>query len=38
MVDALLEEINKWEEEETTAGRLKPTADAGGRVKLPLVG
>ncbi len=33
MVDALLEEIENWEEEEVTAGRLQN----GGKMKLPVV-
>jgi (E)-4-hydroxy-3-methylbut-2-enyl-diphosphate synthase len=36
MVDALLEEIQKWEQEEIVAGRIKPAAD-NGRKPLPLV-
>jgi (E)-4-hydroxy-3-methylbut-2-enyl-diphosphate synthase len=36
MVDALLEEIEKWHEEERAAGRLAPAPDAG-RQPLPLV-
>jgi (E)-4-hydroxy-3-methylbut-2-enyl-diphosphate synthase len=39
MVDALLEEIDKWEAEEATAGTLRAekSVDAAGRVRLPLV-
>lgn len=39
MVDALIEEIDKWEAEETAAGSLKreKTTVEGKRVKLPLV-
>ena len=36
MVDALLEEIEKWQEEERAAGRLPPAPDTG-RQPLPLV-
>src|SRR5262245_53828801 len=36
MVDALIEEIDKWEEEERANGRL-PAVSENGRVKLPLV-
>lgn len=36
MVDALIEEIEKWEQEEITAGRIKATAD-NGRKPLPMV-
>src|SRR6266567_8844720 len=38
MVDALLEEIDAWEKEETASGRLKteaPSSLADGRLKLP---
>jgi (E)-4-hydroxy-3-methylbut-2-enyl-diphosphate synthase len=37
MVDALLEEIAKWEEEEVEKGNLKIEETAGGRLHLPLV-
>lgn len=37
MVDALIEEIEKWEVEETQAGRLKQPADESGRVRLPVL-
>lgn len=39
MVDALLEEIDKWEQEEKEAGRLKPVEEAkpNGRVRLPIL-
>ncbi len=36
MVDALLEEIEKWEQEETAEGRLGP-ADPHGRMRLPVL-
>ncbi len=36
MVDALLEEIEKWEQEETASGRLGP-ADGQGRMRLPVL-
>jgi (E)-4-hydroxy-3-methylbut-2-enyl-diphosphate synthase len=36
MVDALIEEINKWEQEEAEQGRVKP-ADGKGKVRLPVV-
>jgi (E)-4-hydroxy-3-methylbut-2-enyl-diphosphate synthase len=35
MVDALLEEINKWEQEEVEQGRLAP-ANGGGKKALPM--
>jgi (E)-4-hydroxy-3-methylbut-2-enyl-diphosphate synthase len=37
MVDALLEEIDKWEREEADRGRLKPAGGSPGRTALPLV-
>ncbi len=37
MVDALIEEIDKWEKEETESGRLSPTKDEHGRVRLPVL-
>jgi (E)-4-hydroxy-3-methylbut-2-enyl-diphosphate synthase len=40
MVDALIEEINKWEAEETANGTLRsetPVPDEDGRVRLPLL-
>ncbi len=37
MVDALLEEIDKWEKEETEQGRLGATTDANGRMRLPIL-
>jgi (E)-4-hydroxy-3-methylbut-2-enyl-diphosphate synthase len=37
MVDALLEEIDKWEAEEAASGTLKAEKSVQGRVKLPLV-
>jgi (E)-4-hydroxy-3-methylbut-2-enyl-diphosphate synthase len=37
MVDALLEEIEKWEREETEQGRLVPTTDSRGRMRLPVL-
>ncbi|MCS6976409.1 MAG: flavodoxin-dependent (E)-4-hydroxy-3-methylbut-2-enyl-diphosphate synthase [Gemmatales bacterium] len=36
MVDALLEEIEKWEQEEVAAGRIKPSVE-NGRKPLPMV-
>jgi (E)-4-hydroxy-3-methylbut-2-enyl-diphosphate synthase len=37
MVDALLEEIDKWEREESANGSGRPAPDGNGRVRLPLV-
>jgi (E)-4-hydroxy-3-methylbut-2-enyl-diphosphate synthase len=37
MVDALIEEIDKWEKEETETGRLNPTKDEHGRMRLPVL-
>jgi (E)-4-hydroxy-3-methylbut-2-enyl-diphosphate synthase len=37
MVDALVEEIEKWEREEIDQGRLKPSDPDNGRRSLPLV-
>jgi (E)-4-hydroxy-3-methylbut-2-enyl-diphosphate synthase len=37
MVDALLEEIAAWEQEEAAAGRLPPAAPVNGRRTLPLL-
>lgn len=36
MVDALLEEIDKWDKEEAESGRVKPT-DNQGRMRLPVL-
>jgi (E)-4-hydroxy-3-methylbut-2-enyl-diphosphate synthase len=36
MVDALIEEIEKWEKEEAESGRVKPT-DNQGRLRLPIL-
>lgn len=36
MVDALLEEIGKWEKEESEKAQLKPVAASPGRLNLPL--
>ncbi len=41
MVDALVEEVLKWEQEEAERGHLPPAApapDANGRIRLPLMG
>jgi hypothetical protein len=37
MVDALVEEVEKWEREEAEKGTLKQEKSLGGRVHLPLV-
>jgi (E)-4-hydroxy-3-methylbut-2-enyl-diphosphate synthase len=37
MVDALIEEIDKWEKEETESGRLTPPKDEHGRMRLPVL-
>jgi (E)-4-hydroxy-3-methylbut-2-enyl-diphosphate synthase len=37
MVDALIEEIDRWEKEEQAKGTLKGESLAEGRVKLPLL-
>ena len=40
MVDALLEEVNKWEEEESAKGTLKREKHVemdNGRVRLPML-
>jgi len=37
MVDALLEEIDRWEKEEADHGRIKAEKNVGGRKTLPLV-
>jgi (E)-4-hydroxy-3-methylbut-2-enyl-diphosphate synthase len=37
MVDALLEEIETWEREEASAGRLGAAAPSDGRVRLPIL-
>ena len=36
MVDALMEEIDKWEKEETERGGQRPT-DERGRLRLPIL-
>src|SRR5262249_26465764 len=37
MVDALVEEIEKWEAEEAASGNLKAEKSVEGRVKLPML-
>jgi hypothetical protein len=37
MVDALVEEIEKWELEEIEHGRIKPAAETNGRKSLQMV-
>jgi (E)-4-hydroxy-3-methylbut-2-enyl-diphosphate synthase len=37
MVDALVEEIERWEIEERDQGRLPPTANGNGKTALPLI-
>jgi (E)-4-hydroxy-3-methylbut-2-enyl-diphosphate synthase len=38
MVDALLEEIDRWEAEEQAAGKLQPAENGNGKTALPLIG
>jgi (E)-4-hydroxy-3-methylbut-2-enyl-diphosphate synthase len=37
MVDALVEEIERWESEERDQGRLPPAANGNGKTALPLI-